>query len=328
MARIVRFHELGGPDVLRVEEVDPGAPGADEVLLNIEAIGLNRGEAAFRGGHYIFKPTLPSYIGGEATGRVAQLGSNVQGLKVGDAVVFMPISPPGERSIYGEQAVVPALSLVKAPEGLDAIQNGSVWVAFLTAWGGLAKAGLAKGQTVIIPAASSAVGLAAVQIAHDIGATVIATTRRSGKSDAILAAGADHVVATEEQDIKAEVARITGGKGVELIFDPVAGPFAETLFECLADDGTLMIYGGMANQPHIFPRQLSIRKNLTMRGYNFFELLRDRPRLDAAMGEIAARIRDGRFKMPVAKIFPLDQVAEAHRFLESNTHIGKIVMQP
>jgi len=328
MARIVRFHELGGPEVLRVEEIDAGEPGAGQVLVTIDAIGLNRGEAAFRGGHYILKPTLPSFIGGEAAGRVAKLGPDVSEFAVGDKVIFVPLSPPGTCSIYGSEAVIPTFSLQKAPDGLDAVQNASLWVAFCTAWGGLEAAKLAKGQTVIIPAGSSAVGLAAIQIAHDIGATVIATTRRSGKFDALKAAGADHVVATEEQDIKAEVARITGDKGVELIFDPVAGPYAETLFECLADHGTLMIYGGMANQPHTFPRQLSIRMNLTMRGYNFFELLKDKPRFSAAMEAIAERIRDGRFKMPVAKVFKLDDAVEAHRFLESNTHIGKIVMQP
>lgn len=328
MARIVRFHELGGPEVLRIEDVELGEPGPGEVLINIDAIGLNRGEAAFRGGHYVFKPTLPSFIGGEAVGRVAKLGSEVTEFVVGEEVIFVPLAPPGRCSIYGAEAIVPAFSILKAPVGLNSVQNASLWMAFGTAGGGLEAAKLVKGQTVIITAGSSAVGLAAIQIAHDLGATVIATTRRSGKAADLRAAGADHVVATEEQDIKSEVARITGDKGVELIFDPIAGPFAETLFECLADHGTLMIYGGMANQPHTFPRQLSIRKNLTMRGYNFLELLKDKSRFAMTMEGIASRVRDGRFHMPVAKVFKLDDVAEAHRYLESNSHVGKIVMQP
>lgn len=328
MAKIVRFHEVGGPEVLRVEDLAVGEPGPGEILLNIEAIGLNRGEAAFRGGHYIFKPTLPSFIGGEAAGRILKVGPGVEGLAAGDMAAFLPIAMPGQRSIYGEQAIIETGSVVKAPAGLDAVQNASTWVAFLTAWGGLAAGNLQQGQTVVITAASSGVGLAAIQIARDIGATVIATTRGRGKFDALREVGAHHVVATDEQDIKAEVARITGDKGAELIFDPVAGPFAETLFECVADMGTLMIYGGMANKPHIFSRQLAIRKNLTMRGYNFRELLLDRPRLMSVMEKIAERVRHGRFKMPVAKVFKLDEVVEAHRFLEANTHIGKIVMRP
>jgi NADPH:quinone reductase-like Zn-dependent oxidoreductase len=329
VAKIVRFYETGGPDVLRVEEGDPGAPGAGEALLEIDAVGVNRGEAAFRGGHYIVKPSFPARIGSEASGRILRLGAGVEGWAVGDPVFTLPTFPIGAYGVYATEAVVPVSSLVKRPEWLDPRQSAATWVAFLTAWGGMVETGrLARGEHVIIPAASSSVGLAAVQIAHDLGATPIATTRRLGKAAALIEAGADHVVATEEEDLPQAVARITDGKGVRFIFDPVAGPYAETLFQCLADEGVLMIYGGMANQPATFPRQLAIRRNLTMRGYNFFPLLVDKARLKVAYDYIAERLRRGAFKMPIAETFPLGEVVEAHRRLEANEHVGKILLTP
>jgi NADPH:quinone reductase-like Zn-dependent oxidoreductase len=327
LAKIVRFHETGGPEVLRVEDGDPGEPKAGEVLLEIEAVGVNRGEAAFRGGHYIVKPSFPSRIGAESSGRVSRLGAGVEGWAVGDAVFTLPTFPVGAYGVYASEAVVPVSSLVKRPEWLDPLQSAATWVAFLTAWGGMVETGkLASGEFVIIPAASSSVGLAAVQIARDLGAAPIATTRRRGKADALIEAGAAHVVATEEEDIREAVARITDGKGVRFIFDPVAGPYAETLFECLSDDGVLMIYGGMANQPATFPRQLAIRRNLTMRGYNFFPLLADKARFKVAYDYIAERLCNGGFKMPIARTFDLGDVVEAHRCLESNQHVGKILL--
>ncbi|MGE0830434.1 MAG: zinc-dependent alcohol dehydrogenase family protein [Hyphomonadaceae bacterium] len=327
LAKIVKFYETGGPDVMRVEEADPGAPGEGEVLIKIDAIGLNRGEAAFRGGHYLVKPALPSKIGSEASARVTALGPGVTGFKPGEAVFTLPTFVQGQYGIYASEAVVPASCLRPMPQGLDPVQSAAIWVAFLTAWGGMVETGkLQKGQHVLIPAASSSVGLAAVQIAKDIGAIPIATTRRRTKAAAIAAAGAAHVVATEEDDIAAEIARITNDKGLPFIFDPVAGPFAEKLFDLLAEDGVLMLYGGIANQPATFPRQPAIRKNLTMRGYNFFPLLRDPARFKVAYDYIAARVLDGRFKMPIEKTFSLDQIAEGHRTLEANQHIGKLVV--
>ncbi|MGE3143212.1 MAG: zinc-dependent alcohol dehydrogenase family protein [Hyphomonadaceae bacterium] len=327
MAKIVRFYETGGPEVLKVEDYTPGEPGPGQVLLKIHAIGLNRGEAAFRGGHYIVKPTLPSLIGSETSAQILKVGPGVTDFKAGDEVFTMPTFPQGQFGLYASETIAPASCLAKLPEGLDRVQSAATWVAFLTAYGGLVETGkIQKGEFVLIPAASSSVGLAAVQIARDVGAIPIATTRRSGKADAIRKAGAAHVIATEEQDIGAEVARITDGKGLRFIFDPVAGPFAEKLFELLADEGTLMIYGGMANQPATFPRHAAIRKNLTMRGYNYFPLLLDKQRFAAAQNYVLERLRDGRFEMPIDRTFSLDQIAEGHRALEANQHIGKLVV--
>lgn len=329
MAKIVRFYETGGPEVLRVEDDDPGAPGAGEVLLSIDAIGLNRGEAAFRGGHYIFKADFPARLGAEASARIAELGPGVTGWAVGQRVMTLPTFPIGSYGFYASEAIAPVSCLAPLPEGLEPDQSASIWVAFLTAYGGLVEAGgLKRGDAVVITAASSSVGLAALQIARDLGALPIATTRTRDKAEALLAAGAAHVVVTQEEDLAQAVTTLTGGKGASLAFDAVAGPFLQPLSQSLADNGALIVYGGLANAPAEFPRQLAIRKNLLIRGYNFFGLLADQERRQRAMNYILARIGDGVFSMPIAQRFKIDEVVLAHRELEKNAHVGKLILEP
>ena len=328
IARHYRFHELGGPDVLRLDDIDIGEPGAGEVRLAIEAIGVNRGEAAMRGGHYIVSPPLPSRLGSEAAATITAVGPGVTGWQVGDRVVTLPAQPLDRYSCYGEATLYPVDRLLRRPEGQDAVQSAACWIAFLTAWGGLVEQGrIAEGQPVLITAASSSVGLAAVQIARQAGAIPIAATRTSAKTGAIREAGAADVIVTDSEDVVARVRERTGGKGASLIFDPVAGPFAETLCEALVENGILMIYGGLSKQAATFPRQLAIRGNLTMRGFNFNPMLSDPARLNRALAELAPRFADGRYHMPIARTFAFEEMAEAHRTLESNAHIGKIVVR-
>ncbi|ATE64641.1 zinc-dependent alcohol dehydrogenase family protein [Rhizorhabdus dicambivorans] len=329
MTDIVRYHEIGGPEVLKVEQGDPGAPGDGEVLIAIEAIGLNRSEAAQRAGTYIVRPPLPARLGHEAAGTILAVGANVTGWQIGDAVSTLPPMRPGDYGTYAGQTLWPATQLIRRPEGLSAEQAAASWVAFLTAYGGLCEAGgLRAGQPVVISAASSSVGLAAIQIARAVGAIPIATTRQAAKRAALEQAGAAYVVISDEQDVVAEIRRATGGAGAPLIFDPVAGPFAERLMECLAPDGMLIVYGGLSNQPATFPRHLAIGRNLTMRGYNFFPLAADAARRAEAMAMISAGLEAGRFDMPVAARFALAEVGGAHRALEANAHIGKMLLIP
>lgn len=327
MARLYRFHALGEPEVLQLDDIEIGDPGPGEVRLAIEAIGVNRGEAAMRGGHYIVKPPLPSRIGSEAAATITAVGPGVTNWQIGDRVVTLPAQPLERYSTYGEATLYPVNRLLRRPEGQDAVQSAASWVAFLTAWGGLVEqAAIASGQAVVITAASSSVGLAAIQIVRQAGGIPIAATRTNEKSHAIREAGAAEVIATDDENIVARVRELTGGKGASLIFDPVAGPFAETLCEALADNGTLMVYGGLSKQPATFPRQLAIRGNLTMRGFNFNPMLSDPVRLERALSELAPHFANGSYRMPIAQTFAFDDMSEAHRTLERNAHIGKIVV--
>lgn len=327
MIEIVRYHELGGPDVLKVEQGDPGTPGVGEVLIGIEAIGLNRAEAAQRSGTYILRPPLPARLGNEASGTILAVGPSVEEWKVGDRISTLPPMQPGNYGTYAARTLWPAKSLLRRPGALTAVQAAATWVAFLTAYGGLCEAGgVGAGHHVVISAASSSVGLAAIQIARSVGAIPIATTRQHSKRDAVASAGAAHVIVSDEQDVVEEVKRITAGVGASLIFDPVAGKFAENMMRALAPEGMLIVYGGLSNEPATFPRHLAIGGNLTMRGFNFFPLAADSARRARAEAVILQGLQNGSFQMPVAATFPLIDIAKAHRALEANDHIGKIVV--
>ncbi len=224
MTKTVRIHKTGGPEVLRIEDLPVGDPGTGEVRVRVHSIGLNRSEAAYRAGKYLLPPKLPSLMGYEACGVIEALGAGAQGHAVGDRVCVLPTYRLGEYGVYAESAIVPTSAVLAAPPGLSAAQASAVWMAYVTAYAIIEVAKIGLGDYVLIPAASSSVGLAAIQWANWAGAVPIALTRHSTKTAALRDQGARHVVATEETDMVAEVMRITGGKGARTAFDPVGAP--------------------------------------------------------------------------------------------------------
>ena len=205
MARVVRFHETGGPEVLKIEHLDVRPPGKGEVQISVKALGLNRAESMFRRGEYIDQPEFPARIGCEAAGTVAAVGPGGDGFKVGDAVSTIPAFSMNQYGVYGDLVSYPAHAVAHHPASLSWEQAASIWMQYLTGYGALIDiADLKAGDTLVIPAASSSVSLAAIQIANRVGATPIALTRRSSKRQALLDAGATHVVATDEQDLVKE----------------------------------------------------------------------------------------------------------------------------
>jgi NADPH:quinone reductase-like Zn-dependent oxidoreductase len=327
VAKIVRFHEAGGPEVLRIEDLPPREPAAGEVRLSVEAIGLNRAETLFRSGRYLESATFPARIGYEAAGVVDAVGEGVEAFRPGEAVSVVPAFSMNSYGVYGEQAVVPARAVVKTPPGISSVEAAALWMQYLTAYGALIDiAGLTAGDVLIIPAASSSVGLAAIQIARMVGATAIATTRTGAKKQALLDAGAPHVIATQEEDLLAEVMRLTGGRGARIVFDPVAGPFVETLAAATATGGTIFLYGLLSGEPTPFPLFKALTNGLTLRGYTLFEITLDPARLSRGIGFVERGLAEAALKPIIAKTFPLDEIVEAHRYMESNEQIGKIVV--
>src|SRR5689334_12582037 len=266
MTKVIRLHQLGEPDVMRFEDLDLRAPERGEVRLRVHAIGLNRSEAMFRKGAYPVRPKLPTLIGYEGVGTVLALGAGVEGLKVGDRVCVVPNTSLGDIGMYGGEAVVPARSLLHAPPGLSDVEAASIWMQYFTAMAIIEIGKATVGDYVIVRAASSSVGLAAIQLANWAGAVPIAATRRSDKAAALKAQGAKHVVATEETDLVAEVMRITQNKGARLVFDPVGGPEVDMLARAMADEGILFIYGGLSGKDPTFPHWPAALKGLSLRG--------------------------------------------------------------
>jgi NADPH:quinone reductase len=327
MSRIVRFHRIGGPEVLQIDELNIGPPKAGEIRLRVRALGLNRAEAMFRSGTYLKTPNPPTKLGYEAAGEIEAIGKGVTGFSVGDAVSTIPAFSMSQYGVYGDTAIVPAHAVAKHPANLSWSEAAAIWMQYVTAYGALIELGrLSKGETVIITAASSSVGLAAIQIANSVGAISIATTRTGAKRDALIKAGAKHVIATEEQDLAEEVMRLTSGKGARLAFDPVCGPGVEALAAALAEGGTIFLYGALARAPTPFPLFPALAKNLILRGYTLFSVTGNPERLERAKRFVIEGLTVGNFRPLIARSFPLEEIVEAHRYLESNQQVGKIVV--
>jgi len=327
MPKVVRFHEIGGPEVLRIEEIEVPPPGKGEVQIRIHALGLNRAESMFRRRQYLEEPKLPARLGYEAAGTVAAVGPDVRGFQVGDAVSTIPNFSQNKYGLYGELANAPVQAVTHHPKSLAWADAAAVWMQYLTAYGALIDiAGLKRGDAIVIPAASSSVGLAAIQIANKVGAVPIALTRGSSKRQALVNAGAAHVIATGEEDLVQEILRLTDGKGARVVFDPVGGPTLAKLAQATAQLGILFLYGALSTEPTPLPLFDVLGKWLTIRGYVMFEITTDPERLDRGKRFINDGLADGSFKPLIAKTFPLSEIVEAHRYLESNQQIGKIVV--
>jgi NADPH:quinone reductase-like Zn-dependent oxidoreductase len=327
MARVVRFHAHGGPEVLRIEDVDLPGPGRDEIQIRVKALGLNRAEALLRSGTYIETPPLPSGLGLEAAGLVETVGEGVSGFAVGDAVSIVPPLSMVRWPAYGELATFPAELVVKHPPSLGWEAAAAVWMQYATAYGALVDiAKLSKDDAVVITAASSSVGLAAIQIANMIGASPIAVTRTSSKKQALFEAGAAHVVASAEEDLEARLQEIAGPAGIRVVFDAVGGPSFRPLTAAMSRGGILIEYGGLSPELTPFPLFAVLSKTLTLRGYLVHEIIGDPAKLEAAKTFILKGLESGALKPVIARIFPFEEIVAAHRFLESNEQFGKIVV--
>lgn len=325
MSKIVRFYELGGPENLKIEDAGVPDPKEGEVKLHVQAAGLNRAEAMYYRGIYFEKPSLPSKIGYEVVGIVDEVGPDVDPSWKGKRIGTIPGYSMNKYGALAQEAIVPESALAEFPPSLSAIEGAAVWMQYVTAYGALVYVGHVRPEDVVlVTAASSSVGVAAIQIAKVEGAVVIATTRTSTKRNELLELGADAVVATEEEDLPTRVAEVTGGKGARLIFDPISGPFIEKLAASAAFGGTIFEYGMLSLEPTPFPYVASVAKDLSVRGYS----LRTYPEmLPDAKKYIYDRLADKRFRPKIAKVFSFEQAADAYRYLESNAQIGKVVIQ-
>ncbi len=325
--KIVRFHKIGGPEVLQFDELPIPEPGKGEVRLRVKAIGLNRAESMFFHDRYLETPVLPSTNGYEASGIVEAVGPGVDTSWIGKNASTTPAFSLNHYGVYGEVAIVPIHAVAEYPAKLSYEEATSIWMQYITAYGALIYYGhLAKGDYVIITAASSSVGLAAIEIAKAEGAISIAATRTSAKKAELLSLGADHVIATEEEDLVARVNEITGGHGARIVFDPIGGKGLEALAKATAVQGTIFEYGALAMEPTPYPLFTALNKRLIIQGYTLRDILADPVKSQNARKYVFDKIVAGNFKPRIDKTFPFSQIVEAHRYLESNAQIGKIVV--
>lgn len=323
--RVVEISEPGGPDVLRLAEREPPRPGAGELLVAVEAAGVNRPDVAQRRGLYPPPPGASDLPGLEVAGTVAALGEGVQDWAVGDRVCALT-----NGGGYAEFATVPAGQCLPVPEGLDSVQAAALPETFFTVWSNVFRRGnLQAGETFLVHGGSSGIGVAAIQMARAMGATVYATAGSTAKCDACLALGADTVVNYREQDFVTTLRDATDGAGVDVILDMVGGDYVARNLSLAATDGRIVniaFQAGFEATVNFLPLMV---KRLTFTGSTL------RPQSEAAKAAIAADLRShiwpkltkGEIKPVVFRCFPLAEAAAAHRLLESSEHIGKLILQ-
>ncbi|GAA0947626.1 zinc-dependent alcohol dehydrogenase family protein [Kribbella koreensis] len=350
MTTTVRFHATGGPDVLRLHDLDPGEPGPGEVLLRIDAIGLNRADILFRSGNYIESVRqFPAGLGSEAAGVIEALGPGVTGFTIGQPVSVIPNFSQNDYPLYAERALAPVTALIPRPDSVDAVSGAAVWMPYLTAYGAMVEiAHIRPGDVAVINAASSSVGLAAIHTANRLGATPIAITRTTAKRQRLLEEGAAEVIVSGEENglgqgrrdglgqgdgqerqgggLASGILELTGGRGAEYIFDAVAGPGVAELARVVAPGGTLFLWGASSGQPTPYPGFDLGMPALNLRTYTVHEITRHPERLRRATAFVSSGLQSGAFKPTVDRLFTLDNIVEAHKHLESNTHFGKLVV--
>jgi NADPH:quinone reductase-like Zn-dependent oxidoreductase len=327
MSRTIKFAQAGGPEVLEFIEMEVPAPGPREVRIRVKAIGINRADSMWRNNKYTEPAKFPAGLGYEAAGIVDAVGKDVTGFAAGDVVSTIPAFSLNKYFSYGEVILAPDHAVVKHPESLSFVEAASVWMMFITAYGALVfDAQVKAGDFVIIPAASSSVGLAAIQIANYAGATPIALTRTSEKKKRLQEAGAVHVIAIQEQDMVAEVMRITNSNGARVAFDPVGGPDFPKLIAALTNQGIAYIYGALSEGDTPMPVLDLIRKMPTIKGYSIRLVTGDEARRKVAVEYVTRGLASGALKPIIDRIFKFDDMVEVHRYLENSGQFGKIVV--
>lgn len=332
MPKIVRLHRFGGPENLRIDELPTQPPGPDEVRLRIQAASITRDQFTFMAGeqfrgHGFVQPQLPSRFGYECAGVVEAVGEGVDASWLGKRVAPMPGYDESRYGTLGAEGIIPATFLTEYPANLSSEQAAACWVPYLTSYGAFVLvAPVQPGDFVAIPAGASAVGMAAMQYVHDAGGQAILLTRSRAKKDELLTLGANHVIVTQEEDYEERIREITGGKGVRITFDPVAGPFLAQLANAASPGGILIVYGRQSGQPTPFPLMPVVGKGLTVRGLTMSEVARNPQRAEAAKRYILDRLSDGRFVPTVAQTFSIENIQDAYQLLQDNQQIGRVVI--
>ncbi len=311
--KAVRYHEFGGPEVLRLEEVPDPEPGDGDVLVRLAASGVNPAEVSRRGGRMGQVVDFPAMLGIEGAGVVTQAGKDVSSVSVGDRVIVR--QPPYS---YAEFVAVPERSVYAVPDNLSLVEASTVTIIYTTAWSALRVRGEGKeGDTVLVQAAASGVGVAAIQLAKQVGMTVIGTASSAEKLEWAAQYGLDHGINYVEQDFVSEAKRLTDGRGVDVIVDGIGGDVLAKGITALARGGRLSVFGGAGGRETTFPVADLYRNGVSILGAGGGQT----PREDFEM--ILGWFGEGKLKPTIDRTWPLAEAVEAHHYQESRQIKGK-----
>jgi NADPH2:quinone reductase len=338
-AKVIHFNRAGGSEVLRINTIQLPPLQRNEVLVRVRAVALSRLDHLWRRGLYFEEPKFPAQIGYDAAGVVESVGSEVSTLKMGDRVSTFPAVSLLDYAAHGDKIIYPETALMVYPESLAPVQAAAVNTGLLTAYFALRElVDLKRHQHVVITAASSSMGVAAIQLAKALGAKSIAVTRSEAKKEVLLAAGADQVIVAGREDVQEAILELTQGLGAEVIYDAVAGPGLEELIRATKRSGQVVVYGHLGAMESATPMPLCacfLRAIKVHGGFRIFDFT-GHPRLGLqAKTEAVERAKqfifDGlaskRFSAKIDRVFfGWDEYAAAHRYMETNNQIGKIAV--
>lgn len=322
--KAIRFHEHGGPEVLLVEDLDPGKPAAGEAQVRHSAIGVNYIDVYDRTG--LYPGELPSGLGREAAGVIIALGRGVRGFRVGDRVAYVH-SKPGS---YCEVRNVPAERLVKVPKGISDEQAAAIMLKGLTAQFLLRRTyRVRRGDAILVHAAAGGVGLILIQWARALGAKVIAVVGSEAKAELVRKQGCRNVLISGRDALPESVRKLTRGEGVAVVYDSVGKDTFMDSLDCLRPLGLMVSYGNASGAPPaISPLELSRRGSLFLTRPTLFNYIAGRQALDAAARELFAAVRKGVVRVRIGQRYPLLEAAAAHRDLEARRTTGSTVLIP
>ena len=321
--KAIRIHAPGGPEALTLDDVPEPTPGAGQAAVKLAAAGVNYIDVYFRTGTY--KAPLPLTLGLEGAGSVTAVGAGVTDVKAGDTVAWTGV--PGS---YAQMNVVPADRLVKLPAGVGPKDGAAAMLQGLTAHY-LVRSSypLKKGDTCLVHAAAGGMGLLLCQMGKMLGATVIGTVSTEEKAALAKGAGAEHVILYSQQDFEPEVKRITGGRGVDVVYDGVGATTFDKSMSCLRPRGYMILFGAASGPvPPLDLQVLNVRGSIFLQRPSLNHHIAARAELLQRSGEVLGWIKDGKIKLRIEHQFPLAQAAEAHKALEGRKTTGKILLIP
>jgi len=321
--KAVRVHAPGGPEAMKFEDVPEPTPKTGEAVVKVDAAGLNYIDVYQRSG--LYKLEMPLTLGLEAGGTVTAVAPGVTDVKVGDKVGYT-----GVLGAYAQYAAVPAARLVVLPQGVSTKQGAAAMLQGMTAhYLACTTYPLKKGDACLVHAAAGGVGLLLCQMAKMRGAHVIGTVSTEEKAKLAREAGADEVILYTKQDFEAETKRITGGKGVQVVYDSVGKTTFEKGFNVMAPRGMMILYGQSSGPvPPFDAGILGAKGSLFLTRPSLFAYTATRDELVQRAGDVLGWIRDGKLKLRTEFEFPLKDVAEAHRALEGRKTTGKVLLTP